>query len=204
VRAWKPIARARSAWWANNGLADNHISASIAHGRPRRWPWRQQVSPLNGRRGGRPAIFGIFRQWHVARTALATTIPQEVWPARSEMPDTIKRSSSKAQRTWSKIHDSAVEYGEVERAHRTAFAALKHSFEKNGDRWAPKRHRGPSDPRARRGGTAARSGDGETFGGVDYEGNMKQQLYERARALDISGRSTMSKNELARAISRQQ
>lgn len=121
------------------------------------------------------------------------------------MPSTIKRSSPRAQRTWAKTHDSAVEqYGEGERAHRTAFAALKHSFEKQGDRWVPKKRRGPSDPRARRGGQAARAGKGETFGGVDYEGHSKAELYERAKALGVRGRSTMSKKELARAIARKQ
>ena len=56
-----------------------------------------------------------------------------------EMPATIKRSPRKAQRTWVETHDSAVEqYGEGERAHRTAFASLKHSFEKVGDHWEEK------------------------------------------------------------------
>jgi hypothetical protein len=96
------------------------------------------------------------------------------------------------------------QYGEGERAHRTAMAALKHSFEKKGDRWVEKRRKGPSDPRARRGGRAARRGQGETFGGVDYEGQTKAQLYERASQLDVEGRSTMSKKELARAIARKQ
>ena len=33
-------------------------------------------------------------------------------PAREEMPSTVRRSSDKAQRTWAKAHDSAVEtYG---------------------------------------------------------------------------------------------
>ncbi len=51
-----------------------------------------------------------------------------------ELPSTLKRSPKKAQRTWVKAHDSAVEtYGEGERAHRTAYAAVKHSFEKVGD-----------------------------------------------------------------------
>src|SRR3954454_20788326 len=53
---------------------------------------------------------------------------------REELPGTLKRSPKKAQRTWIEAHDSAVEsYGEGERAHRTAFAAVKHSFEKVGD-----------------------------------------------------------------------
>jgi cation transport regulator ChaB len=126
-------------------------------------------------------------------------------PAREEMPDTIKRSSAKAQRTWAKSHDSAVEtYGEGERAHRTAFSALKHSFEKRGDRWVAKKEKGPSDPQAAKSGRAARKGMGETFGGVDARGNTKEELYERARKLGVEGRSKMSKAELARAIAKKQ
>jgi len=60
-------------------------------------------------------------------------------PARKLIPSTIPRSSSKAQRTWVEAHDRAVEtYGEGERAHRTAYAALKHPFERKGDRWVEK------------------------------------------------------------------
>jgi cation transport regulator ChaB len=71
-------------------------------------------------------------------------------PNKSALPDTIARSDSKAQRTWAKAHDNAVEqYGEGQRAHRTAYAALKHSYQKKGDRWVPKDGKGPSDPRAR-------------------------------------------------------
>ena len=122
-----------------------------------------------------------------------------------ELPDTLKRSPKKAQRTWAKAHDSAVEtYGEGERAHRTAFSALKHSFEKVGDRWVPKDRKGPSDPRAREGGAAARRGKGKTYGGVDVLGNSKQELYERARKLGVSGRSKMTKEQLAEAIARKQ
>jgi len=125
-------------------------------------------------------------------------------PAKDEMPDTLKRSPAKAQRTWGKTHDSAVEqYGEGERAHRTAYAALKHSFEKVGDHWEPKDRKGPSDPQAAKSGKAARRG-GKTYGGVDVLGNSRQALYERARKLDIKGRSSMSKEELAEAIARKQ
>ncbi|MPZ81889.1 MAG: hypothetical protein GEV28_16450 [Actinophytocola sp.] len=54
-------------------------------------------------------------------------------PARKELPSTVRRSSKKMRRTWAAAHDSAVEtYGEGRRAHRTAFAALKHSHEKVG------------------------------------------------------------------------
>ncbi len=125
-------------------------------------------------------------------------------PAKEEMPATLKRSPAKAQRTWAKAHDSAVEtYGEGERAHRTAFSALKHSFEKVGDRWQPKDRKGPSDPQAAKEGKAARKG-GKTFGGVDVLGNTRRELYERARSLGVKGRSSMSKEELAEAIARKQ
>ena len=125
-------------------------------------------------------------------------------PAKDEMPATLQRSPAKARRTWAKAHDSAVEsYGEGERAHRTAFAALKHSFEKVGDRWQPKKQKGPSDPQAAKSGRKARKG-GKTFGGVDVLGNTKQKLYERAKGLGIKGRSSMSKEELAEAIARKQ
>jgi len=41
---------------------------------------------------------------------------------KSELPETIKRSDAKAQRTFAKAHDSAAEeYGEGERAHRVAY-----------------------------------------------------------------------------------
>jgi hypothetical protein len=118
-------------------------------------------------------------------------------PAKDEMPATLKRSPAKARRTWAKTHDSAVEtYGEGERAHRTAFASLKHSFEKVGDRWQPKRRKGPSDP--------DQSRSGKTFGGVDVVGNTRRTLYERAKGLGVKGRSRMSKEQLGEAIARKQ
>jgi cation transport regulator ChaB len=120
------------------------------------------------------------------------------------MPSTVRRSSGKAQRTWSKAHDAAVDqYGEGERAHRTAFAALKHEFEKRGDRWSAKDGKGPSDPQAAKSTPASRR-RGKTHGGVDVAGNTKQELYERARKLDVPGRSSMSKSQLADAVARRQ
>ena len=124
---------------------------------------------------------------------------------KDELPDTLRRSPKKAQRTWIKAHDAAVEtYGEGERAHRTAFAAVKHSFEKVGDRWQPKREKGPSDPRSTKTTRQKARGVGETYGGVDAIGNTKAELYERARRLDVEGRARMSKGELAKAIARKQ
>src|SRR5690349_17195584 len=116
-------------------------------------------------------------------------------PGRETMPSTIRRSSAKAQDTWVQTHDSAgEEYGEGERAHRTAFAALKHSFEKVGDHWEPKARKGPSDRQAARSGASARRG-GKTAGGVDANAS-KQHLYDLARRAGIKGRSAMTKAEL--------
>ncbi|MFC0864223.1 ChaB family protein [Sphaerimonospora cavernae] len=117
-------------------------------------------------------------------------------PAREELPSTLARSPKKAQETWIKAHDSAVEtYGEGQRAHRTAFAALKHSFEKVGDHWEEKGGRGPSDEQAKKGTPRP----GETAEGVDANAS-KQHLYDVAARLDIEGRSKMSKDELVDAI----
>ena len=128
-------------------------------------------------------------------------------PAREDLPGTLKRSPKKAQETYIKTHDSAVDtYGEGERAHRTAFSALKHSFEKVGDHWEPKDHKGPSDPQAAKSGKAARDSGSRrrSFGGVDVFGNSRDELYARAKELGVRGRSKMSKEDLARAIARKQ
>jgi cation transport regulator ChaB len=124
-------------------------------------------------------------------------------PRKEELPSTLQRSPEEAQETFAKAHDSAVKtYGEGEQAHRVAYGALKHKFEKVGDRWVPKKQKGPSDPRSKN--PNARNNEGKSFGGVDYEGHTKQELYERAAALDVQGRSRMSKEELAEAIARKQ
>jgi cation transport regulator ChaB len=117
-------------------------------------------------------------------------------PAKDELPSTIRRSPKKAQRTWSKAHDSAVkEYGEGERAHRTAFSALKHSFEKVGDHWEPKDKKGPSDKKAAGGrGTKAKTAEG-----VDANAS-KEHLQQLAKKLGVKGRSKMKKTDLVDAI----
>jgi cation transport regulator ChaB len=116
---------------------------------------------------------------------------------KSELPSTLRKSPAKAQRTFTKAHDAAAkEYGEGERAHRVAYSALKHSYEKVGDHWEPKSKKGPSDQRARSGGPNAK---GSTAEGVDANAS-KKHLMDVARELDISGRSTMSKSELVSAI----
>jgi cation transport regulator ChaB len=128
-------------------------------------------------------------------------------PTRTrDLPGTLQRSPEKAQRTYAETLESAERTydGDEERAHRAAWAAVKHSYERVGDHWEEKEERGPSDPRSRLSGERALRGEGETFGGVDYEGHTKQELYERARRLGVRGRSRMNKAELARAIARRQ
>jgi cation transport regulator ChaB len=127
-------------------------------------------------------------------------------PAEKEdVPDTLERSPKKVRDTYEKTLDSAHEqYDSEQRAHRTAWASVKHIAEKKGDRWELKDEPGPSDPQSRQGGRQARDSPKQTFGGVDVEGNTKEELYERAKDLDIDGRSNMSKKELAEAIARRQ
>lgn len=118
-------------------------------------------------------------------------------PKAEELPETLKRSPKKAQRTFAKAHDAAAErYGEGERAHRTAFAALKRGYEKVGDHWERKEggKKAPSDPAAE-----TRGRGGRTAGGVDVHAS-KSHLYDIARRLDIDGRSQMSKEQLVDAI----
>ncbi len=118
-------------------------------------------------------------------------------PKKDELPSTLQKSNAKAQRTFTKAHDAAArEYGSEQRAHRVAYAALKHSFEKVGDRWLPKKKRGPSDKRAERGGLNNPVPSAE---GVDANAS-KKHLLDVARRLDIPGRSTMDKSELVDAI----
>ncbi len=119
-----------------------------------------------------------------------------------DLPSTLSRSSQKAQETWLATHAAAVEqYGEGERAHRTAFASLKHSFEKVGDHWEEKPQPGPSDEQAARRGAQARAhrDDGDSAGGVDAFAT-KAHLYGIAQRLEVPGRSTMTKAQLVEAI----
>ena len=80
-------------------------------------------------------------------------------------------------------------------AARTAYASLKHSYEKVGDHWEPKEERGPSDERAAQG----RDSSQPTAGGVDANAS-KAHLYKRAQEMNIRGRSKMDKDELVEAL----
>lgn len=116
---------------------------------------------------------------------------------KSELPSTLQRSEQKAQDTFAKTYDSALESydNDEQRAARAAYASLKHSYEKVGDHWEPKEKRGPSDERAEGGATTGKG----TAGGVDANAS-KEHLYKRARQLDIKGRSTMNKEQLVEAL----
>ena len=94
------------------------------------------------------------------------------------VPRTILRSEEHAQDIWQKAHDNAVKsYGEGERAHRVAYAALKHEYEKKGDKWVRKAEKGPSDPQAARGPTT------------------EQKSYEEPRAPTAGGKVARSVKE---------
>ncbi|HEY0248857.1 MAG TPA: ChaB family protein [Gryllotalpicola sp.] len=116
-------------------------------------------------------------------------------PGSKDLPSTLQRSPKHAQDIWVKAHDSALdEYGHGRRAQQTAYAALKREYEKVGDRWEEKEHRGPSDAGAKRRGAP-------TAGGVDTNAS-KAHLLDVAKRLEIRGRSSMRKDELVEAIQR--
>jgi cation transport regulator ChaB len=117
------------------------------------------------------------------------------------LPSTLERSPKKAQDTYEETLESAEQSypGDEERAHRVAWASVKHSFEKAGDHWEPKEHKGPSDPRAAEGGPNA---SGPSYGGVDVIGQTKDQLLDEARRLGAHATTHMTKAELATEIER--
>ncbi len=117
-------------------------------------------------------------------------------PIKDELPTPIQRSDKHAQATFAKTYDSAMEsYDDRGRANATAYASLKHSYEKVGDHWEPKDEPGPSDDRAEKGGL----NNEESAGGVDAKAT-KEHLLGIARRLEVKGRSSMTKAELVEAI----
>src|SRR3954452_12049100 len=106
-------------------------------------------------------------------------------PAKKEdLPGTLERSPKKVRETYEKTLDSAHEqYDSEQRAHRTAWSAVKHIAEKRGDHWELEDEPGPSDPQSKQGGKQARDNPKQTYGGVDVEGSSKEELYERAKDL---------------------
>src|SRR5699024_3229280 len=119
---------------------------------------------------------------------------------KSELRDTLRRSDEKAQRTFAKAYDSAMdEYNDEERAHRVAYDALKHTHEKGGVRWQAKEgSSGPADAHS----AGGQDTDRPTAGGVDANAS-KEHLYEQAQKLDIKGSSEMNKDELVEALEKE-
>jgi len=117
------------------------------------------------------------------------------------LPSTLERSPKKAQDVYEKTLESAEKTydGDEARAHRAAWASVKHSFEKVGDHWEPKDERGPSDPRAEEGGPNA---SGPSYRGVDVEGKTKDELLDEARELGAHVTTHMKKAEVAEEIER--
>jgi cation transport regulator ChaB len=119
---------------------------------------------------------------------------------KEDLPSTLDRSPKKVRDTYEKTLDRAhEEYDSEERAHRTAWASVKHVAEKKGDHWETKDEKGPSDEQAARGGRAARTNKGETAGGVNAN-KTKDELLDDARQAGVQGRSKMSKDELVDAL----
>ncbi len=121
-----------------------------------------------------------------------------------QLPSTLEKSADKIQRTYEKTLESAEEQydGDEERAHRTAWGSVKNVAEKRGDHSELKDEPGPSDPRSKKSTEQKRACEGETYGGVDVEGNTRQELLDRAKKADIHGYSHMTKAELAKALQR--
>jgi hypothetical protein len=79
-----------------------------------------------------------------------TSCPSDVTEVRTvaghqALPSTLERSPEDAQRAWRKAHDAAVrQYGEGQKADRTAYGALNDSYRKVGHHW--ERTNRPQDP----------------------------------------------------------
>ena len=118
---------------------------------------------------------------------------------REDLPDTIKRSSKKAQETYRKLWRRRTSSTTRGAGPSHGARRLKHSFEKvETSGW----------PRSRRAHQTIErpvaAAEAVSAGGVDVFGNTKEELYERAKKLGVEGRSKMNKLELAQAIARKQ
>ena len=121
---------------------------------------------------------------------------------KPNIPSTLEKSADKIQRTYEETLESAEDQydGDEARAHRTAWASVKNVAEKRGDHWELKDETGPSDSRSKKSTAEKREGKGETFGGVDVEGNTRDELVERAKKAGVTGYSDMNKAELGREL----
>jgi hypothetical protein len=131
---------------------------------------------------------------------MATDKHEQAEEMRDDVPSTVARSDDKAVRTYKKTLESAEEsYGDGERAHRTAYASLKHTHEKVGDHWEPKEHKGPSDPQAAQGAPRSLEQPKGTAQGVDANASQPH-LRDVARRLGIADPQRLDRADLVRAI----
>jgi ChaB len=168
-------------------------------------PARPAGRPAEPLRQRLPSCTFLLLPAHEERTA-GKTDAQEVTTVvdkhkqaeqmRDDVPSTIARSDDKAVRTYKKTLESAEEsYGDGERAHRAAYASLKHTHEKVGDHWEPKDHKGPSDPQAEESTPGSRDQDRPTHGGVDANAK-KGHLDDVARKVGIDNPEDITKGDL--------
>jgi len=128
-------------------------------------------------------------------------MPRTAKSEKSEIPSTILRYEKHAQHVWKKTHDSAVQtYGEGSSAHRVAFAALKHQYEKKGDKWVKKANKGPSDPQAARGPTTRKKSTDEPR--APTAGGKVAKTEKEARAKAKEARKEYAKSRKAKATSK--
>ena len=127
-------------------------------------------------------------------------VPRLSKAERDRLPSTLERSEEHAQETFVRALESAEgvrgHAGDESYAHRVAFAAVKHSYEKVGDHWEPKEQSGPSDDQAATTGPGVAA---PTHGGVDAHAT-KAHLLGLAQRLGVPGRSRMTKDELVAGI----
>lgn len=130
-------------------------------------------------------------------------------PKTDELPSTLQKSSKKAQRTFAKAYDSAIdEYGDEKRAHKVAWSAVKEKYQRVGKKWKRK----DKDEKASSSGSSSKNGNktkatsksggkasNSAAANVDAD-STKDKLMKVARRLDIQGRSKMKKRELLNAI----
>ncbi len=131
--AFAPNAPGQSLRWISAGAFFGAITALIAT-----FGFTMYVGTLGNYNATYGALAGVvvFLVWlWIFNIALLLGVEFNVEVQRRK-GDARNRSSKSAQHIWIEVHDNAVEeYGEGERAHRTAWAALKKDFKKDGDHW---------------------------------------------------------------------
>jgi len=123
-----------------------------------------------------------------------------------DLPSTLERSDKHAQDIYEETLASAEKTyaGDEGAAHRVAWSAVKHEYEKTGDHWEAKDHKSPSDSRSAQSHEGKLAGEGTTHGGVDVNGHTKDELRERAEKLGAKTSARMTKDELGDAIAKKQ